>query len=346
MKKLLLALLVLIVSAPSIAQTHSSSLFSNDEDSHIILSGESDYYYVHRIEKGQSLYALAKTFNVPLSYLYSVNRLQEGATIGIGQEIKVPIKDKYLFKGTDLKGLKYGHYIPVYYQTKPKDNLFRISRIYFNQSTEDLMKRNHLTNNNLSLGQNILVGWFPIDAVSPSQISEDNSDEQVVEVNEPSTQESLNESLGDGYSLLVTSKEEIETDVEATEINEPDSLAVESILPEGFDENLLGRLHYKENMQQISRSEVAHWDKAMPDNGTMYVLHKTALIDSYMELFNPNLNRTVLAKVIGRIPYGAYTNNVNLVLSPRTAKQLGALDNRFRVRVKALIVKQENESDE
>ena len=75
----------------------------------------------------------------------------------------------------------------------------------------------------------------------------------------------------------------------------------------------------------------------MPDNGTVYVLHKNAIIDSYVEMYNPNVNRSVRAKVIGRIPYGAYTNDVCLVLSPRTAVQLGALDNRFKVEIKALV---------
>ena len=89
----------------------------------------------------------------------------------------------------------------------------------------------------------------------------------------------------------------------------------------------------------ITRNDVAFWDKTIPDNGTVFALHETALIDSYINVFNTNTRRSVRIKVIGRIPYGTYTNDIKLIISPRAAKQLGGLDRRFKVEVDYLVMK-------
>lgn len=331
MKKMLFAFMIIVMSVSIYAQTASNTIFSNGDEINIILSGESDYHYVHQMQKGQGLYGLSKVFNVPLKRLYQINNLDPEATIALGQSIKIPVDDSYLFKGINLTGLKFGHYIPVYYQTQPKDNLFRISRVYFNQPTADLVQRNNLKSNNLALGQKLLVGWFPIDKASsvlPEEEFEEDFDEpevivdsEIITTKNPLKSNTLNNDTG------------LEIELDSTLYTE----APTESRPDGFNTSLLGALVYSQKMQEIKKSEVANWDKSMPDNGTVYVLHKNAIIDSYVEMYNPNLKRSVRAKVIGRIPYGAYTGDVNLVLSPRAAKQLGALDNRFNVEVKALV---------
>ena len=337
MKKIFTALLCIFISASLFGQASSVALFSNDEEYHIVLSQGTDYYYVHEIQKGQSLYALSRTFHVPLDIIYQLNNLEKEATISIGQQIKVPVKDEYLYKGIDLTGLKHGDFIPVYYETKAKDNLYRISRVYFNQPLEDLVQRNELKNNNLSLGQRLLVGWLPIKgsgSVAQKQglQFEDEFEEEL--------DKAIEEVETNGIDRI-DDPEIIDTpDVSNNELLS-DSAAQLIEYPEGFNVVLLGDVKYSENMKHVSHSEVAHWDKAMPDNGTVYVLHQDAVIDSYIILFNPLLRRTVQAKVIGRIPYGAYTKDVRLVLSPRTAKQLGALDRRFKVEVSALVYEEE-----
>ena len=92
-------------------------------------------------------------------------------------------------------------------------------------------------------------------------------------------------------------------------------------------------------MQIIKKTDVAFWDKTIPDNGAVFGLHGTAMLDSYISVFNPNSRRSVRVKVIGRIPYGTYTNDIKLVISPRAAKQLGGLDRRFKVEIDFLVQK-------
>ena len=334
MKNILVFLLFLGVGVSLSGQSNSNTIFTKSDKIYVNISPNSDFYYNHQFQKGHSLYALSRVFDVPLNQLYAVNGLKKDEPLQPGQTIKVPLKQHYLFKGLNLLGLKYGHYIPVFYKTKTKDNLFRISRIYFDQPTEDLKKRNNLKSNNLSLDQEILVGWWPIDSAEP-RTDEDEFEE--------------NFGYQDKEERAYEAPEENSTNEEVKLVNlidNEDDLDSNMIMdvppaPDGFNKLLLGNLPYRETMQEIKKAEVANWDKSMPDNGTVYVLHRDAVIDSYIQMYNPILRRSVLAKVIGRIPYGAYTNNVSLVLSPRAAKQLGALDKRFKVEVQALVELQE-----
>lgn len=50
-------------------------------------------YYIHKIEKGQSLYSISKLYEVSLDEIYSQNPEAKGGT-KTGQEIKIPLKNK------------------------------------------------------------------------------------------------------------------------------------------------------------------------------------------------------------------------------------------------------------
>ena len=46
------------------------------------------------------------------------------------------------------------------------------------------------------------------------------------------------------------------------------------------------------------------------------------------------LNRKVIAKVVGNLPPKAHKKNVDLIISPKVAETLGAVDKRFYVQVR------------
>lgn len=89
----------------------------------------------------------------------------------------------------------------------------------------------------------------------------------------------------------------------------------------------------KKNKKEISAQGVCFWPKDSKEKGALYALHREASIGSIIYVNNPMSNRTVYAKVIGRIPEG-YERNVEVVLSPEAARKLGARDPRFFVKTK------------
>lgn len=303
------------------AQSNQKSIFTNGDKLYINLSDQSDVYYTHIVKKGHTVYSLSRAYKVSPEKLYAYNSMERGSTISLGQQLMIPLSGKELFKGTSLNNITQGHYIPVYYKTLPKDNLFRISRVYFKQPIEDLVARNNLSTNSLSLGQDLLIGWLLVDGKLPS--TETRDAEFGEEVFDPKIEltGTVSESTTETTNTTQTVDNVLESD------------STELAYPVGFNPSLLGSMKYEKNMQVITKSEVAFWDKTIPDNGTVFALHESALIDSYISVFNPLVRRSVRVKVIGRIPYGTYTNDVKLVISPRAAKQLGGIDRRFKVEI-------------
>jgi hypothetical protein len=74
---------------------------------------------------------------------------------------------------------------------------------------------------------------------------------------------------------------------------------------------------------------VAWWNKDMKDPN-MFALHRSAPLNSLIEIRNPMFDRSVWAKVIGTIP-PTYTEDISVIVSPGVAKYLGAIDGRFYV---------------
>lgn len=83
----------------------------------------------------------------------------------------------------------------------------------------------------------------------------------------------------------------------------------------------------------IPSQGVAYWKKDSPDDGDFYALHDKAPINSVISISNPMTRRTLYAKVIGRLPNTDLGPNVKVVISPLSAKFLGAKDPRFFVKI-------------
>lgn len=100
--------------------------------------------------------------------------------------------------------------------------------------------------------------------------------------------------------------------------------------------NALRKIYQSEIIDKKEKEHqgVAFWQKNSQEDSDFYALHRHAPINSIIAVTNPMKNRTVYVKVIGRIPNTAYGNDVVVVLSPLSAKLLGAKDPRFFVKVK------------
>ena len=86
---------------------------------------------------------------------------------------------------------------------------------------------------------------------------------------------------------------------------------------------------FKYGQSPIAERGVVYWSKESRRQTDLFALHRTAPINSVIEVRNPLTSRTAFVKVIGRIPRGVHQPEVILVLSPAAASLLGARDNRF-----------------
>ena len=89
MKKYIFSFLFCIISLFFLAQAKSNNVQT--------VSGVK--YYIHKIQKGQSLYSISKLYNVNLDDIYSINPETRIGT-KVNQEIKIPFKSETVISNT------------------------------------------------------------------------------------------------------------------------------------------------------------------------------------------------------------------------------------------------------
>ncbi len=290
--KLLVLLACLVTSSLLVAQqgfdirTQSFDVFFDEYENPVI-------FYEHN--KNSSLYKMCKLFHADVNAVLKYNDLKNDKELDLGDRVKIPVDFEYIFRGNSIKSFKNTAFVPLEYKVKPKENLFRISKVYCGESIEAMMKRNNLRSKDLNIGQKLILGWLPVDEVSKKYITSTEIKEH-------------------NRNVFLDEEHEIARRVAMYEDIDVDTLALDD----------------QKDLNLTKEKGIAIWTKQSTGH-SKFALHSSAKLNSEIELFNPIVQRRVKAKVIGRIPDGAYSEDVSVIISPATAVSLGALDSRFSV---------------
>jgi LysM repeat protein len=87
--------------------------------------------------------------------------------------------------------------------------------------------------------------------------------------------------------------------------------------------------------EELSQEGKACWpkDQGLGQDNTLYVLHSKAPVGSILRIENPMSERSLYAKVIGKIPDTSFARGSIVMLSPTVAYALGVLDATVYVKV-------------
>ncbi|MBE6160332.1 MAG: LysM peptidoglycan-binding domain-containing protein [Lactobacillales bacterium] len=103
-------------------------------------------YLIYTVKNGDTLYGIARTYNITPSEIISYNNLNS-TVLNIGQNLKIPFKNI----SDDEQNIEY-----IIYTVKSGDSLYSIARKY-NTSVNEIMNLNNLTSNLLSIGQTLKI---------------------------------------------------------------------------------------------------------------------------------------------------------------------------------------------
>lgn len=120
----------------------------------VLVSSPSNKYETYVVKSGDTLYSIAKKYNVTVSELKELNNLGNN-NLFIGQVLRIGINDNMgndVLEGVSCYGEGYSEPKYLTYTVKRGDSLYVIGRRY-GVSVDDLIKLNNLTSNNLSIGQ-------------------------------------------------------------------------------------------------------------------------------------------------------------------------------------------------
>ena len=116
-------------------------------------------YTNYTVKKGDSLYSIAKNFNISIDTIIKDNSLNSN-NLSIGQNLKIRTNTPSVgVVEEECFGMEYNppsNVSTINYTVKKGDSLYKIANLY-NTSVSDLIRLNNLTTNNLSVGQVLKV---------------------------------------------------------------------------------------------------------------------------------------------------------------------------------------------
>lgn len=328
-------------------------------------------YMEHRVEKKQTLFSLAIAYGIDLYDVYDYNPALKSRILGVNDILRIPLSNDHII--TDERLLEPNKkYRPVYYITKPKDNLYRISRFYFNMAFDDVIARNHLTSHTIKVGQKLMIGWFD---PTKKQIGKPDYKPDITKNEQITLEENWVKSNPNSFTVeykalnlassewtktygnmenrsdrLIPVKKPIPSIVwverkttentaaagtaETKTNNETRTTTEDSNadLAKSVEKSTYKAKVLKRRM--VTQNGVAQWAKSGPTTQGLYVLHPTAPVNSVVELSNPMTHRKIYAKVLSNMPPKLYPDDISVVVSPGVANLLGAIDSRFYVKLR------------
>ena len=270
---------------------------------------------LHKVQSGQTLYALARRYGASVKQIRDANPvLQQG--LKVGQTIKVPYGKPLAVE----KPQQAAATAAKTHTVQAGETLYAISRKY-NVTVEELMKLNNLSSNALSRGQKLVVAAAE---AAPEPKAETVETPPATETATETTQETTTEAGNEGTT---TAEEVVNTEVEVptAPVASPQDTA-STVSEEDVPVKYNGT-----TFKEVIEEGVAVLIEEEEPAKKFLALHKTAKVGTVIKIRNVANDLAVYVRVIGNIPDTGDNENVLIQLNKRAYDQLKAVDPRIRV---------------
>ncbi len=282
-----------------------SSIVKANVDSIGIETINGSKYILHKVQKGEGLYGIARKYKSTVTEIQELNNLTN-TILDLGQIIKVPSKHQAI-EVVETKPKQEQSSIPkivnnpkvkantyITHTVKRGETLYLLSRKY-DVSVTEISKLNKLKRTSLELGQKLKI---------PKKGTVINNQDII----EPTEEEQKN---------VTVEKSSGTADVKVNVKNN----------------KLLGSIDYNE-------TGIASWieDKNI-DSKKSIALHKSAPVGTIIRVTNLMNNKSIYVKVIGKLPDTSDNENTIIVLSKAAVNMLGGIEQKFRVNLNYSIPK-------
>ncbi len=282
----------------------SSSVLVPDSLGIHVVDGKT--YILHEVEHGETLYSIGRRYGVSVENIIEANAIVQQNQIQVGQVLKIPLakpansdlnkdNDNTLIDKSDEKETEV-----VQYTVKKGETLYSIARKY-GILLEDIIKLNHLSNNDISEGQVLIIKTTVGDVAVADTMTFETPLDSSAEVGKPGDKE---------------------TDIEQ---EDEFSLRYKEMLSNG-------------NYYELDKEGLVSWiyDAASFSSG-FYALHESLPVGSLIKITNPINHRSIYAKVIGNLPPN--DDHIVLKLPADAREQLIVHDEKFLVEISWLNTK-------
>lgn len=338
----------------------SVSVFANTLDSLRTENEGGQYYVIHKVEQGETLYSLSKRYKCELTELRTANGLSDNS-IDLGQELRIPIAKPKSATQVTLRSEESPK--GEYHTVKPGETLYAISRQY-NLEVAQLKSWNDLHSNEISVGQQLVVSKgieespkadLVVKEVPKPKEKEKNKDKKVDKKAPIEKAE-----IPDGFSVYYVQTGDLLESIAAKFKVRPDSIVIWNKLPNTYltigqkllvkgepDKKELSKRKDIETLDYGTRRKVTDQSgfTKIIEEGTArkiedvvetrkyLALHRTLPIGSMIEIRNLMNNQKIFARVVGKLPETGLNKNILVRLSPICFERLGVIDPMTRVEI-------------
>jgi len=320
-------------------------------DSLRVEKNKGQYFVIHQVEKGETLYSLARRYGADLEQVVKVNDIKNNQ-ISLGQELKLPIDKSKARQASDMKPVEQkasSGTEEVVHTVMQGETLYSISRKY-GVAVEDMKKWNSLPSNEISIDQQLTI-----------RISDDQAVPAPVEVKKPVKETPKPKStVPPGFTEYYVQSGDLLETIAAKFKVKPDSIVFWNHLPNAYlsiGQKLLVR--GKPDSVRIAQNDAVEilpygQRKTVKDQsgftrvfeeGTArkiedgmetqkyLALHRTLSVGALIEVRNLMNNQKIFVRVVGKLPETGLNENVMIRLTPICFERLGVIDPKTRVEV-------------
>lgn len=315
-------------------------------------------FVIHKVDAGETLYAISKRYGVTVDQIVAQNPSAD-AGLEIDQVLKVPYVPRT--SRPVVQGKKH--------IVAEKETLFSISRLY-GITVDDLKKSNNLTDNALSLGQELVIKntgmlasanqlefksaktvhtviaketMFSITrqyGITVEQLREWNglqSDElkigQTLFITQPANSKGGDTAPAQTFTQVQTQTNPV-TQQQNPVIEKTVVPITTAIVTPPVEKTATIKISETvSGTDEIRETGLAELIEGTDGNRKYLALHRTAPSGTILKVKNEMNNREVFVRVMGKLPETAPNDKLVIKISKSAYDKLGAIDNRFRVEV-------------
>jgi LysM repeat protein len=298
----------------------------------IVEGNDKGLYLIHKVAPKENFYAIGRLYNVSPKEIETFNGLDMNKGLNIGQTIKIPLTPTNFSQGNSNGR-------PVYYVVGAKEGLYRVSMKNNNVIMANLRKWNKLSDDNISAGQKLIVGFL----VS----SEANNIVQTKEpeVKQPPAEEKKAE---EKKETVVLTQVPVNKTEETQKQQEPEKKMVppvtEPVTNTKTTSTTGGEGYFKPQFNLQIKTQPVKADQTASagifktasgwQDGKFYALIDNVEPGTIIKVVNPTNNKAIYAKVLGEMSGIRQNQGYDVRISNAAASALDVSDtDKFIVRV-------------
>ena len=289
------------------------SLFAQKGDL-LVKTGDKGLYLEHKVARGESFFAVGRSYNVSAKYLAAFNKLDINKGLLIDQKINIPL--------TDTNFTQQGNTgTPVYYTAIQSPTLETISSKVKNVSVENITMWNNLSVSEVPPGTKLIIGFLKSKEMPSVTINnKPKQEEPVVKVEDKPVLKVVEN------PIVIEEVKPIEQKAEDKPVVKPIDEKIEEKPAFSAQGYFKGYFEQQIRITPISKNETvaagifktaSGWK-----DGKYYLLMDKLPPGTIVKIINPSNNKAVYAKVLGEMSGIRQNEGLNIRISNAAATSL------------------------